>query len=133
MESQNSIFNEDHFILKVPAGIGSKTELLAVLASAGHFPEYFGGNWDALEDCLRDLSWISQKEVVILHNDLPLQGTPADCRIYLEVLQTVLADWAEIARPNAAEPPSEWAYVDHDLRIVFPLEAEKTVAKLRGT
>lgn len=32
-------------------------DLLAALALALHLPDYFGGNWDALADCLCDLSW----------------------------------------------------------------------------
>lgn len=117
-------------MLAIPSGIGSKTALLGALASAGSFPEYFGGNWDALEDCLRDLSWISKKEVVIVHNDLPLQGTPAECCIYLEILQTVLDDWAQVVKPDAVEPPAEWAYVNHELRVVFPPEVAGVIADL---
>jgi hypothetical protein len=35
-------------------------------AAACEFPEWFGGNWDAFVDCLRDLSWIPGKGVVVL-------------------------------------------------------------------
>jgi len=34
-----------------------KSELLAALGRALDFPDYYGGNWDALEECLLDLSW----------------------------------------------------------------------------
>ncbi len=34
-----------------------KTSLLENTAKALAFPEWFGQNWDALEDCLTDLSW----------------------------------------------------------------------------
>lgn len=125
-------YGEEDFVLRVPAGIRSKVDLLSVLARAGHFPEYFGGNWDALEDCLRDLSWISNRKVVVSHSDLPLQEEPADCRTYLDVLQTVLADWSESVKPGAEEPPFEWPYVEHELRIVFPLETKAAIARLVG-
>ncbi|MBI3149753.1 MAG: barstar family protein [Betaproteobacteria bacterium] len=68
---------QDNFVLRVLAGIRSKAELLAALASAGHFPGCFGGNWDALQDCLLDLSWISNRKVLVVHSDLPLPGNPA--------------------------------------------------------
>lgn len=29
-------------------------------------PEYFGENWDAVEDCLTDLEWISEKQYIIV-------------------------------------------------------------------
>lgn len=122
----------EDFVLKVPAEIRSKTDLLAVLASAGRFPDYFGGNWDALEDCLRDLSWISNRKVVIVHSDLPLWETPAECSIYLEVLQTVLAAWTESVKPYVMEPPPRCPYVDHELRVVFPLETKAAIARLVG-
>ena len=38
-------------------GVRDKDALLARVAAAMDFPEYFGGNWDAVADCLGDLSW----------------------------------------------------------------------------
>ena len=70
----------DSFVLQIPHGIESKMELLDALSNTGKFPSYFGKNWDALFDCLRDFSWISQKQVVILHSDLPLIGNAQECK-----------------------------------------------------
>ena len=36
---------------------GGKADLLRTIAEALDFPDWFGNNWDALEDCLTDLSW----------------------------------------------------------------------------
>lgn len=126
----DSLCDQGDFVLRVPAGIRSKADLLAALASAGHFPDYFGGNWDALQDCLRDLSWISNRKVVVVHSDLPLRANPIECRTYLEILQTALADWAGSVSPDAVEPPPEWSCVNHELRVVFPAEANAVVARL---
>ncbi len=38
-------------------GLADKDALLAALGRALDFPDYYGGNWDALEECLNDLSW----------------------------------------------------------------------------
>lgn len=35
-------------------------------ASAMRFPEWFGANWDALADCLMDLSWLDEKGYLII-------------------------------------------------------------------
>ena len=37
------------------AAVPDKAALMAALAAAFRFPAYFGGNWDALLDCLRSL------------------------------------------------------------------------------
>jgi RNAse (barnase) inhibitor barstar len=34
-----------------------KDSLLEALGWALEFPDYFGANWDALEECLTDMSW----------------------------------------------------------------------------
>ena len=49
--------------------IRTKADLMAAIAEAMNFPEYFGKNWDALDECLRDLNWISAKGyVLIIHH-----------------------------------------------------------------
>ena len=44
----------------------SKRALLNVLARVLRFPDTFGGNWDALADCLQDLSWLPEPGWVLL-------------------------------------------------------------------
>jgi hypothetical protein len=36
---------------------GTKAAILDAFADACGLPEYFGGNWDALDECLRDDAW----------------------------------------------------------------------------
>jgi hypothetical protein len=124
------VHHHGDFVLLVPTGIRSKTDLLATLADAGNFPDYFGGNWDALQDCLRDLSWIGNRTVLIVHSDIPLQESPDECRTYLDILQTVLADWSRAVEPDAAESPPGWSYVHHEFRVVFPISAKAGIARL---
>ncbi|WP_206360505.1 barstar family protein [Pseudomonas viridiflava] len=37
--------------------VRSVKDLFAVVASAMKFPDYFGNNWDALDECLGDMDW----------------------------------------------------------------------------
>lgn len=75
------------------AGAQDKEAMLERLAAALALPEWFGGNWDALEDCLTDLSWRAGAGHVILFRD---QGElPADdLGVLLEVLAAAAEHWA---------------------------------------
>lgn len=121
---------QDSFALWVPSGLRSKEALLAALAESGHFPGYFGHNWDALQDCLRDLSWIGNRKVVIWHNDVPLQDSPIECGTYLEILQATLADWAEAQKTDTTQPSRDWRYVEHDVCVVFPTKDRSVVERM---
>jgi hypothetical protein len=48
------------------SAVASKEDLMAALAAALDFPEHFGANWDALDDCLRDLSWLEAKNHALI-------------------------------------------------------------------
>ena len=43
-----------------------KKGFLATVAKALSFPDWFGGNWDALNDCLTDLEWLPTKTGYVL-------------------------------------------------------------------
>lgn len=79
-------------------GATDKAALLARLAAALQFPAWFGGNWDALEDCLSDLSWSPAQGHVLL-----IEGAgalPADERgILADVLASAAEYWAQRGRP----------------------------------
>jgi RNAse (barnase) inhibitor barstar len=46
--------------------VRSKKQFLEHAAKALNFPEWFGGNWDALNDCLTDLDWVPNKDGFVL-------------------------------------------------------------------
>jgi hypothetical protein len=73
--------------LVLPAQLRSKAELLDRLASGLRFPSYFGHNWDALEECLGDLSWLKAERIVLRHADVPPLGSESERRVYLRILE----------------------------------------------
>lgn len=80
-------------VAEIPAGLSSKQELLATIASALRFPSYFGHNWDALDECLTDLSWLPAGDVLVIHRDLPLAMDSEACSIYLSILWDSAQRW----------------------------------------
>lgn len=78
-----------------------KRALLDALASALRFPATFGRNWDALADCLGDLSWLPPGGLVLLWDgaDALAGAAPADFATALEVLGEAATDWAAQGRP----------------------------------
>lgn len=75
----------------VPAGLESKGDLLEHLRRELRFPDWFGGNWDALEECLRDLGWLDYEAVVLRHADLPPTGDERGRGIYVDILRSSAA------------------------------------------
>jgi hypothetical protein len=76
------------------AGADSKEALLASIARALAFPQWFGGNWDALEDCLSDLSWREAQGRVLIWRDFG--GVPRDdLGVLVDVLASAAEFWAE--------------------------------------
>jgi len=83
------------------SGVLDKEALLAKLALDLGFPAWFGGNWDALEDCLADLSWrVGDGHVLVLQGsgDLPLD----DLGVMIDVLASSAEYWAGRGRPFVA-------------------------------
>jgi RNAse (barnase) inhibitor barstar len=64
---------------------------MSALSSTLKLPDYFGGNWDALEECIRDLTWLPEGPVVLVHEDLPLRHDMPSLYLYLSILQDAAA------------------------------------------
>ena len=80
------------------ADASDKAELMERIAHALEFPQWFGGNWDALEDCLTDLSWLKADGHVLLFEDAGRM--PADeSGVLADILASSAAYWAERQRP----------------------------------
>ena len=51
------------------ADIRTDEELFSVVASAMQFPDYFGHNWDALDECLSDMEWLPAEGYLLVLRD----------------------------------------------------------------
>lgn len=92
--------NHTHVPLEVRidlAGCDDKMALLARFSSALKFPPWFGNNWDALTDCLTDLSWLPAPayRIVLLQPGQLRQADPEVLATSLEILDEAAAYWAD--------------------------------------
>jgi hypothetical protein len=74
-----------------------KEEILVRIARALDFPDWFGGNWDALEDCLSDLSWLEAQGWVLVFRDFEALSRD-DLGVLMDVLGSSAEYWAEQGR-----------------------------------
>ncbi len=68
-------------------------EFFGWVAERFQLPSYFGHNWDALEECWRDLGWILPvARVVLVFDILPLATQPQQQQLFFEILRTLVDD-----------------------------------------
>jgi hypothetical protein len=98
----------DGFLCKSVRGAKCRSTagLFAELAEALEFPDYFGHNWDALEECLADLEWLPAKGYVLLFLDaeLILPDDEEEFATLLEVLNDAGEAWASGQAAKRAKP-----------------------------
>lgn len=113
----NAYHPDDAFMVRLPAGIKNRDHLLTLLYGLLMLPGYFGFNWDALYDCLRDYNWLDKRLIVISHEELPSLDKQ-DLKVYLEILADSCLDWK----------PDE----EHRLEVVFPKSLRVEILSLLG-
>jgi hypothetical protein len=88
-------------------------DALRAIARALQFPDWFGNNWDALEDCLGDLSWRGGEGHVLLLRGW--QQLPSDdLGVLIDVLGASAEFWSGRGRPFFA------LLVDPDRKLALP-------------
>lgn len=73
-----------------------KPVLLKAIAAVLEFPDWFGENWDALEDCLSDLSWREAAGHVLLFEGARVGD---DFGVLVDVLRSAAEHWAGRGTP----------------------------------
>ena len=87
------------------AGATSKAEFMDRCATGLELPGYFGRNWDALADCLTDLSWWGETDGYLLlvtsWSDFA-QAAPKDAATAAETFLAATGFWAVRDAPLTA-------------------------------
>lgn len=82
------------------------------------FPVYFGSNWDAVNDCLNDFTWFTERKIVLIHKNIP-DLPKRDLTIYLEILADSVKSWQN----------DKGDYGDHKFIVIFLVRDKENVLK----
>lgn len=91
------------------ASIDASKDPLDRIAKALAFPRWFGGNWDALEDSLGDLSWRKGEGHVLVFT-----GYPENAALLVDVLRSTAKFWARQGKPFFA------VFIDPQRKLALP-------------
>ena len=82
-------------------GVTGKADFLKKVARALNFPEYFGMNWDALNDCLTDMAWKPAAGYVLLFSSFQsfAGNAPADMKVVRDIFDLSAQYWKQKAVP----------------------------------
>lgn len=72
-------------------------DVFSEFAMAFNFPNYFGYNWAAFDECLNDLSWLAAPSYIlcIANFDALLFDDPTDRKILIEILSSSVKEWTQ--------------------------------------
>jgi hypothetical protein len=122
--SQGFLFVPDVAAWSPPAGlvipisksIRRKWGLFGALRHHFRFPAHFGWNWDALNDCLHDLSWLDPqiRHISVVHDGVPFTADSTILReAYLSLLHGLVTEnHPENPRWTVVFPVADRAIVD---------------------
>ncbi|AGL19007.1 barstar family protein [Actinoplanes sp. N902-109] len=111
MFSVAEMFGESGTIAVAPldgSALPDEDAVFDAFRQAFRFPAWFGWNWDALSDCLRDLSWLpADRFLVLVDNSDDVLAGDADARQeFFAVLRRAAQQWANplTSRRHTAVP-----------------------------
>jgi RNAse (barnase) inhibitor barstar len=73
--------------------IDSLDHYFNAIADLFQFPDYFGGNWDAVADCLTDLAWQKGDRILVVYSNYQGMRNGDDWRVAMEVWANTIEFW----------------------------------------
>lgn len=75
----------------------TKERLFQEFGAALQFPWYFGENWDAFDECICDLSWLTAAGYIIMVSniDCVLPEQEKEFQIFIRLLNEASQEWSE--------------------------------------
>jgi len=77
------------------SSIGSKKDFFNTAKKVMNLPDYSGNNWDAFEECINDLSWISAEGYIFVFDNTSafFSKHPDDAETLLTILNDARIMW----------------------------------------
>ncbi len=91
--------NKDGILTIVIDGLELRTkeQLMTTMKEALSLPEYFGMNWDALDEAIKDLSWLGDVKTINIRfmnsDNILADATEKDSNIFNQILDSAVAYW----------------------------------------
>lgn len=85
---------------------GDLDGLFNEFANVFSFPDYFGENWAAFDECINDLSWIKAEAYITIINSIDevLKNEDEDFEIFISYLIRTIDEWVEGRTYNESFP-----------------------------
>ncbi|MEM9299810.1 MAG: barstar family protein [Bacteroidota bacterium] len=102
----------------------TKEGLFNQFAQAFKFPEYFGENWSAFNDCVTDLGWITADaySVLLLNSEFILADESSDqFDIFIRIISEAADEWSKPVAEN-----DRWDRLAIPFHIIFQASGENT-------
>jgi len=99
---RNTLTKSDFTAIECNVGsAGNDIELFGIISKALEFPDYFGNNWDAFDECLIDMEWLpSEGYVLVLFNANELwRNATYSAGKLVSAWQTAAAQWGREGVP----------------------------------
>jgi hypothetical protein len=80
--------------------IGNKRDFLAATATSLNFPEYFGHNWDAFEECISDPDLTPNQTLIVIFDDMTafVKNEPDQFKTALDILRDAAKTWSDAGK-----------------------------------
>ena len=81
--------------------VWDNASFLSEAASAMRFPEWFGGNWDAFEECITDLCWDPAEGYVLFFDGFEpfARRDPLQWQVVRSILESAVGYWKSEGKP----------------------------------
>jgi RNAse (barnase) inhibitor barstar len=86
----------DCAIVPVIGKIKNKQDFLSEIADSLNFPDYFGHNWDAFEECISDPDRVPNQMLVLIFEDIAefAEKEPEEFKTATDILRDAAEAWS---------------------------------------